>query len=505
MDISRFGISSDPEPSQTVPRLQQPGTVPLSPVAPKLDRGGMEISRFGISSEPEPSQTVPRLHQLGVVPLSPVAPKGLDTSTSQLNTPQSNLDPGKFSELPPKQAVIQAAKLVGMNPDTMLAFAQIESSMRPGVRAKTSSATGLFQITDGTWGDLMRKYGARYNVPANAKSTDAYYNAVLGAAYAKENLSALGGSAATGIREDTLLYLGHHFGAGGARSIVRGFKQNPGAPIQSVVSAAAFSANRQELSGKTSAQYIQYLDNKLSKAGSAAGASPTAQKPVGGEPVSVSAAGASPTAQKPVGGEPVSGSAPSSVAQARNEGGTPERYDADAEEDAYFEAKGNAQSASTGQSSAPALEVRKGSVVAGPYPLSTSTQSPDPLSSFKDRIAAMGKLPVPQPGIVTPSLKQSITDAISRPHLDHSPQSQQPSAALSLDKTDSILTSMGDTLVQIRNILQGISEKSSTMTGAADTSSATAANTSSTGVPMTATMDRMPSNKGISMSRRSVL
>lgn len=178
-----------------------------------------------------------------------------------------NMDMGKVDpNMHPIAAIKQASNMVGMDPNTMTAFARIESGLRPAVKAPTSSATGLFQITNGTWRDLMRKYGSKYNIPANASPTHPLYNSILGVAYAKENLQALGNTNVPGLSDGSKLYLAHHFGPGGARSIIR-TGSNPNTPISRAVSPQVYNANRQELGNKTIGQYYQYLNNKLAKNG----------------------------------------------------------------------------------------------------------------------------------------------------------------------------------------------------------------------------------------------
>jgi hypothetical protein len=43
-----------------------------------------------------------------------------------------------------------------------MAKASAESGLDAGAKAKTSTATGLFQFTEGTWLSMVREHGAKY-------------------------------------------------------------------------------------------------------------------------------------------------------------------------------------------------------------------------------------------------------------------------------------------------------------------------------------------------------
>lgn len=75
----------------------------------------------------------------------------------------------------------------GVAASELAAIAAIESSFRPGVRAKTSTATGLFQFTSRTWRVTLQSYGAKYGLNAEADRRDPLANALMGAEYIKEN------------------------------------------------------------------------------------------------------------------------------------------------------------------------------------------------------------------------------------------------------------------------------------------------------------------------------
>ena len=100
----------------------------------------------------------------------------------------------------------------------------------------------------------------------------------------------------------------------------------------------------------------------------------------------------------------------------------------------------------------------------------------------------------------------SIADTIARQRADQAAsQPQQPSQALSLDKTESLLSNMGDTLMQIKGILQAIHDKPSGMGGGEGAKQPAAEQPSSNPTPISAPMDKPQSNAAVSMSRRSLV
>ncbi|MBX9930314.1 MAG: transglycosylase SLT domain-containing protein [Methylobacterium sp.] len=67
-------------------------------------------------------------------------------------------------------AILRASEETGVDPVYMMALADKESSFSTTVKASTSSAEGLFQFLSGTWLELVRKYGPRYGLDAEAAS-----------------------------------------------------------------------------------------------------------------------------------------------------------------------------------------------------------------------------------------------------------------------------------------------------------------------------------------------
>lgn len=173
----------------------------------------------------------------------------------------------------------------------LLAKAAQESGFDSDAKASTSSATGLFQFTRGTWLDMMKRHGdelgfgkfadqikesatGRLTVLDEATETemlalrrDPDISAQFAAAFASDNANTLG----TSLGRDASpaeLYIAHFLGAWGATALVTTAEQDPTKPAVDVLPAAA-NANKTvffENSGvaRTAAGVISWLKDKFS-------------------------------------------------------------------------------------------------------------------------------------------------------------------------------------------------------------------------------------------------
>lgn len=66
------------------------------------------------------------------------------------------------------ETILRAARVTGVDPVYMMALADKESSFSPEVRARTSSAEGLFQFVARTWLNVVREHGSKYGLEAEA-------------------------------------------------------------------------------------------------------------------------------------------------------------------------------------------------------------------------------------------------------------------------------------------------------------------------------------------------
>ena len=59
-----------------------------------------------------------------------------------------------------RTAIARASEKTGVDFDYLLAQARLESGLDPDAKARTSSATGLYQFIDSTWLHTMDRYGS---------------------------------------------------------------------------------------------------------------------------------------------------------------------------------------------------------------------------------------------------------------------------------------------------------------------------------------------------------
>lgn len=173
----------------------------------------------------------------------------------------------------------------------LLAKAAQESGFDADAKASTSSATGLFQFTRGTWLDMMRRHGddlglgqfagqikesatghltvldEAAEIEMLALRRDPNISAQFAAAFASDNANTL----ETSLGRDASpaeLYIAHFLGAWGATALVTTAEQDPDKPAVDVLPAAA-NANKTvffEASGlaRTAAGVISWLKDKFS-------------------------------------------------------------------------------------------------------------------------------------------------------------------------------------------------------------------------------------------------
>ncbi|CAA9539601.1 MAG: Flagellar protein FlgJ [peptidoglycan hydrolase] [uncultured Sphingosinicella sp.] len=172
-------------------------------------------------------------------------------------------------------AIQQAAARTGVDFSYLLGQARIESGFDPNARARTSSATGLFQFIEQTWLATVQQHGdkhglgwaagaikqganGRYHVadPAMRKAIldmrkDPQAASAMAAEFAADNQNYLENSLGRPM-ESVDLYLAHFLGAGGAQKFLSAHDANPNAPAASILPAAA-RANRSIFYGKNGA------------------------------------------------------------------------------------------------------------------------------------------------------------------------------------------------------------------------------------------------------------
>ncbi len=177
----------------------------------------------------------------------------------------SNLSINQGSErrsLP--NVIAQSAQRNGVEFKYLMAQAQLESGMRPNVKASTSSATGLYQFIEQTWLGLVKEKGEEYGLDwaqdaisqnRNGKfviadraqkynilalRNDPALSANLAGEFARDNRAYL--EKRIGREPASVdLYLAHFLGPAGAGKFLSAFDANPHAPAAPSFANAARS------------------------------------------------------------------------------------------------------------------------------------------------------------------------------------------------------------------------------------------------------------------------
>ena len=160
------------------------------------------------------------------------------------------------------QAIALASRRTGVDFGYLLGQAQIESSMDPNARARTSSATGLYQFLDQSWLAVINDHGADYGMgwaaDAIQRTAGGRYHVadpqlrqqILGLRNHPETASVMAAELASDNRayleqrigrraESVDLYLAHFLGAAGAAKFLTTLNSAPGASGAALFPAAA--------------------------------------------------------------------------------------------------------------------------------------------------------------------------------------------------------------------------------------------------------------------------
>ncbi|EKD89549.1 MAG: hypothetical protein ACD_33C00045G0016 [uncultured bacterium] len=128
---------------------------------------------------------------------------------------------GKYSSLNAQEAIKEASALVGIDKSTMLEFNKLESNSRD------SKSNTLFEFSDSKWKELIDKYSNRYNIPKDADKNNNFYNAVITAAYAKDNLNKINKDyKKLGVTESSAIYMANKFGVEKANELITGMSSD---------------------------------------------------------------------------------------------------------------------------------------------------------------------------------------------------------------------------------------------------------------------------------------
>lgn len=158
-----------------------------------------------------------------------------------------------------RSAIAGAAQATGTDFAYLMAQAKLESSLDPSARSRTSSASGLYQFTTGTWLRTLEKHGAEHGLgwasdmirsgaasdpSARAQLLALRFDPQVAATMAGE-LAGDNGDYLTGVLgrqpDHAELYLAHFFGAEGAGRFLTALGNDPAQNAAALLPSAAAS------------------------------------------------------------------------------------------------------------------------------------------------------------------------------------------------------------------------------------------------------------------------
>lgn len=172
---------------------------------------------------------------------------------------------GKYEGVAPTRiisAVEKASAKTGVDFQFLMEKASTESSFNANAKAKTSSATGLFQFIENTWLSMVKTHGEKYGLGKYADAITVNQNgkacvtdcnmkneilnlrknpeisALMAGEYSASNKDFLE-SKVGGDIGSTELYLAHFLGAGGAAKFLNSRGANPEAKAAAIMPEAA--------------------------------------------------------------------------------------------------------------------------------------------------------------------------------------------------------------------------------------------------------------------------
>ncbi len=185
---------------------------------------------------------------------------------------------------------IRKASLESGSPfELMMASAQLESGFRTDAKSKASSAAGLFQFTEQTWLDTVRRHGAEHGMATEASAivdqsgkltttNPALRQRILNlrndlsvaSAMAGDHLRDLSNKLSTGLGRAVTtgeVYLGHFLGAHGAKEMISAPKSQIAAnvlPDAARANSSLFYAP--DGTPYTAGQFLQHVQKRVSQA-----------------------------------------------------------------------------------------------------------------------------------------------------------------------------------------------------------------------------------------------
>ena len=187
----------------------------------------------------KPSSSAPNPNAFNA-PSSPVKVEPKESTIKRVeNGDKGTLDPymtdTKTAQVAPTDApkdasvagaLENASKVTGVPLDILNKIAYVESGFNP--KADSGIAKGLMQITNGTWSDLVKSYGAANGITPADDHFDVTKNALLGAFYIKELMAGIGSIVSSPTATD--VYMTYFLGSGGGKKFLQNMIKNGDAP-----------------------------------------------------------------------------------------------------------------------------------------------------------------------------------------------------------------------------------------------------------------------------------
>ena len=173
---------------------------------------------------------------------------------------------------PVHAAIARAAAATGVDFSYLLAQARLESGLDPAARARTSSASGLYQFTGSTWLTMLGRHGAELGLDAGAAArdpaaraqllalrNDPQVSALMAGELANDNRAFLG-SALGRDPDNAELYLAHFLGPDGASQFLSALSADPGQSAAALFPKAAAANHAIFFAGSTARSVGQIMD-----------------------------------------------------------------------------------------------------------------------------------------------------------------------------------------------------------------------------------------------------
>jgi soluble lytic murein transglycosylase-like protein len=163
----------------------------------------------------------------------------------------------------------KGGKAAGMDDKVLKVFAAQESGFNPFAKAKTSSASGLFQFIKATWNEVMGRYGRKYNLHPSTTPFDPLASTLMASEYLKQNMRYISDVRPSSEINIADLYLTHFLGPGGAKVFLRALKNNPHQVAASVMPKAAaangpvFYKDKNRLHPRSVAEVYEWAGAKM--------------------------------------------------------------------------------------------------------------------------------------------------------------------------------------------------------------------------------------------------